>query len=53
MENLFESARTIPQCNEVVWSLLGVSMAGWNAMISFALALISLLVLINAMRRPR
>ncbi|WP_299876025.1 disulfide bond formation protein B [uncultured Sulfitobacter sp.] len=25
-------------CDEVVWSMLGLSMAGWNAAISFALA---------------
>ncbi|WP_439634822.1 disulfide bond formation protein B [Glycocaulis sp.] len=53
MEALFDSARTIPQCNEVVWSLFGVSMAGWNAIASLGLAAISFLVLINAMRRPR
>lgn len=25
-------------CDEIVWSLMGLSMAGWNAVISFALA---------------
>lgn len=53
MEALFETARTIPQCNEVAWSLLGVSMAGWNALISLGLAAISLLILFDAMRKPR
>lgn len=53
MEALFDTARTIPQCNEVAWSLFGVSMAGWNALISLALAAISLIILVDAMRRPR
>ena len=53
MEALFETARTIPLCNEIAWSFLGVSMAGWNALISLGLATVSLLVLIDAMRRPR
>jgi disulfide bond formation protein DsbB len=29
---------TIVMCNDVVWSLLGLSMASYNALISFALA---------------
>ena len=28
-------------CDEVAWSLFGVSMAGWNALISMALALLA------------
>ncbi|MGP1274885.1 MAG: disulfide bond formation protein B [Caulobacterales bacterium] len=53
MEALFDTARTVPQCNEVVWSFLGVSMAGWNALISLTLAAISAFILIHALRRPR
>jgi disulfide bond formation protein DsbB len=32
-----------PQCNVVAWSMFGISMAGYNAIISFVLALLSLL----------
>jgi disulfide bond formation protein DsbB len=28
------------RCDEIAWQLMGVSMAGWNAILSFALALI-------------
>lgn len=31
----------IVRCDEAAWRLLGVSMAGWNALISFALAIAS------------
>jgi disulfide bond formation protein DsbB len=30
----------IVMCDEVVWSFLGISMAGWNAILSFALVLV-------------
>jgi disulfide bond formation protein DsbB len=30
-----------PRCDQIAWSWLGVSMAGWNALISLALALAS------------
>ncbi|NND19954.1 MAG: disulfide bond formation protein B, partial [Silicimonas sp.] len=30
----------IVMCDEVAWAFLGVSMASWNALASFALALI-------------
>ncbi|HZV85238.1 MAG TPA: disulfide bond formation protein B [Brevundimonas sp.] len=39
----------LPLCDEVAWSLLGVSMAGWNALISALLAVFSLL----AAKRPK
>lgn len=43
--------RTVPaRCDEVVWSLLGLSMAGWNAVLSGALLV--LWVLIWARGRP-
>jgi disulfide bond formation protein DsbB len=32
------TAAPIVRCDEVVWSLLGLSMAAWNALICFALA---------------
>lgn len=34
------NAAPLIRCDEIAWSLLGVSMAGWNAIISFALAAI-------------
>lgn len=34
----------VPQCDEVAWSLWGISMAGYNALISLAAALLSFLV---------
>ncbi|WP_101066185.1 disulfide bond formation protein B [Roseovarius salinarum] len=33
-----ESAPAIVMCDEVPWQMLGVSMAGWNALVSLALA---------------
>ena len=32
-----EGAVDIVMCDEVVWSFLGISMAGWNAILSFGL----------------
>ena len=34
----FLSPVSVPRCDEVVWSFLGLSMAGWNMIISLALA---------------
>jgi disulfide bond formation protein DsbB len=31
---------TAPRCDQIPWSLAGISMAGWNAILSFGLALI-------------
>lgn len=39
----------VATCDSVAWSFLGVSMAGWNALISAALAVFSLL----AAKRPK
>ena len=35
-----EGPVTLVMCDEVVWSLMGLSMAGWNAVISLLLCLI-------------
>jgi disulfide bond formation protein DsbB len=43
-----EGAGRLVLCDEVVWSFLGLSMAGWNALISLGLALVWLL----AAQRP-
>jgi len=37
------------RCDDVAWQMLGLSMAGWNAVISFGLAVIWLM----ALRMPR
>jgi disulfide bond formation protein DsbB len=34
----------VPRCDEIAWSLFGVSMAGYNALISFLLAIASFAV---------
>jgi disulfide bond formation protein DsbB len=34
----------VPACDKVAWSMLGVSMAGWNMLISLGLSAISMLV---------
>ncbi|MFZ5670844.1 MAG: disulfide bond formation protein B [Pseudomonadota bacterium] len=39
----------MPRCDEAAWVFLGLSMAGWNAVISLALAAASALA---ALRRP-
>ena len=31
-------AAPVVRCDEIAWSLLGISMAGWNAIISAALS---------------
>jgi disulfide bond formation protein DsbB len=41
-------AQQVVQCDEVQWSLFGLSLAGWNVVVSLALALFCLL----ALRRP-
>jgi disulfide bond formation protein DsbB len=40
----------IVRCDEVQWSLLGISMAGWNAILSLSAALT---ILWLSLRRPR
>jgi len=42
-------APRLPGCDSVAWSFLGLSMAGWNVLISVALAVFSLL----AAKRPK
>lgn len=43
-------AAPIVRCDEVQWSLLGISMAGWNAILSLSSALV---ILWLSLRRPR
>lgn len=42
----------IPSCDEIVWDIFGVSMAGYNALVSFALALLSFAVALAPERKP-
>ena len=39
------------RCDEVAWSLFGISMAGWNGLIALAAGLAALAVAIRALRR--
>jgi disulfide bond formation protein DsbB len=43
-------SRPVIRCDEVQWSFLGISMAGWNAIISLGFGL---LILWLSLRRPR
>jgi disulfide bond formation protein DsbB len=42
----------IPACDDIAWSLWGVSMAGWNALLSAAAALASFVVALWPERKP-
>jgi len=41
----FEQAAPVVRCDEIPWEFLGVSMAGWNAVLSLGLAAVWLLAL--------
>ncbi len=50
LQALSQGARlTMPDCDKAAWIFLGISMAGWNALISLATATMTALV---ALRRP-
>ena len=51
-EDLLERIMAAPlvRCDEVQWSLLGISMAGWNAILSLGSALV---ILWLSLKRPR
>ena len=51
-EELFEQIMSAPlvRCDEIPWDLFGISMAGWNAIISAALAVIWLYATLLRMR---
>jgi len=51
VEELLKSVMAAPlvRCDEVQWSLLGISMAGWNAILSLAGALV---ILWLSLKRP-
>lgn len=43
-------AAKIPRCDEIPWSLLGISLAGYNALISWGLLFLSLLPIVRFWR---
>lgn len=43
-----ETAARVVMCDEIAWQLAGISMAGWNALFSFALAALWLIALRRA-----
>jgi disulfide bond formation protein DsbB len=49
--NLPEGDLRPPRCDEIVWSLMGISMAGYNAIISLLLALASFYVALTGKRQ--
>ena len=51
-EDYFKSIMAAPviRCDDVQWSFLGISMAGWNAILSLASAL---MILWLSLKRPR
>jgi disulfide bond formation protein DsbB len=40
----FEGEVRAPACDQIAWQMFGISMAGYNALVSLALALMSLIV---------
>ena len=49
MARLLAGERIIPpQCDQIVWSVLGLSMAAWNMLVSLGLAALSVLAALNA-----
>ena len=51
-EDLFKAIMEAPvvRCDEVQWALFGISMAGWNAILSLGSALV---ILWLSLKRPR
>jgi disulfide bond formation protein DsbB len=46
-------AQPVVRCDEVAWSLFGISMAGYNALISLGLAAFALAALRQGLRIPK
>ena len=47
----FGETFVVPKCDEIAWSLWGVSMAGWNAIASLIMALLSFAVALAPERK--
>ena len=51
MAGLLAGERIIPpQCDQIVWSVLGLSMAAWNVLVSLGLVMLSALADLSARR---
>ncbi len=48
----FEGSFEVPKCDQIAWSMFGISMAGYNALISLALALASFAVAVLPEHKP-
>jgi disulfide bond formation protein DsbB len=48
----FEGTFEVPKCDQIVWALFGVSMAGYNSLISLLLALASFAAAALPERKP-
>lgn len=48
----FDGSFVVPKCDEIAWSMWGISMAGWNALICLLLALASFVVAALPERNP-
>jgi disulfide bond formation protein DsbB len=48
----FEASFDAPSCDQIAWSMFGVSMAGYNALISLLLALTSFAIALLPERKP-
>jgi disulfide bond formation protein DsbB len=48
----FDGSFVVPKCDEIAWSMWGISMAGWNALISLLLALASFAIAALPERKP-
>lgn len=48
----FEGEFTVPRCDEPAWTMFGISMAGYNMAISFALMLASFAIAFMPPRKP-
>ena len=44
---------SVPRCDEVVWTFLNTSMAGWNLLLSILLLILWTLVTLKVLRDPR
>lgn len=47
----FTAQYEIPKCDEIAWSMFGISMAGYNALISLVLAILSLALVVAPERK--
>ncbi len=48
-----ENDKMIPSCNQAAWRLLGISMAGYNALVSFGLSLLTGFTAMVTMTMPK